>query len=922
MGEAVLDNETVAGEKSSFNHLKKHYNILTISDIGGGTRYTSKDNLVGLAEYLSRAKEDKPDLLIIIGGLFPDIPRLGSTSSMNKKKVLSPGIDRLDDAAAIMKPHILRLLEAMPKATKIVYTFNSEDWANIRTQELKLKDEYLFYISSVKKRIDEITEKLLGVEAIIRVAKISASKLEEQLKADPKNQDLINERGNVKRKLRIRNAEYADLARTLKPLETLYANALKRTSSKDIKDMLDEELKNQELVQEELDKLGQHETEEYLKLAGKAKRIANTISRLTKRYTEAMESETENSEHKRLMQALLYTHNALPDKETATLIEKHVRAYYKYLIDSTFGFRKSIIVQSENSEMSIGQNSDDEDAEENAYTNFAVYTKKLDKSYLNVAVMGSSSRYAKKSNDVPIEKLYTKLRNGLAEGHDLNAAPINVLVTGHNTYSTFTLTPTYNQGAITALLASGPFWDVKKAAKLAEKDYKTDVTTATQKGPIGSGAHMLKIEASKITHEDITSDLLKVYAAIRYRKEASASNMSKVLSEMEAAKEAPKNGDALGSKINLERSILKSKLPSELKRDDLANDFVSKKFIESMVSSNEKPQNDLKTIKLGVISDVHMGSYADVPLLKKVTESLMEKKLDILVLAGDNIEGNYNNYKNVPRQVNKVGYHDNFEKELRKMGYNEEQVAKFMLELIRTDDKKVLQNIEEQSKELAKITSELVYDVLSRGGVVAIASGNHYNKTTGGWQFDEATRIGSEFESYVRGRAGDRAEKLLENLIVIPGSEYGGDLVNINLPGGTSPLKMRIEHEGGRLPSESVKIAERSRDDENTKVIIKGHIHVSEDIDIGGKFILTCSTMQDSESNPYLNRINIPVNDMLKGAMYAELLTVKNKVKAISTEPLIKLNLADKFDLLRREVDNRLMTANLHQRNNKIASAN
>ncbi|MGC8652170.1 MAG: hypothetical protein ACP5UH_02885 [Candidatus Micrarchaeia archaeon] len=909
-GETVveLENEAKKGQNGS-NHFKKHFNILTISDIGGATRYMSRDNVVGLAEYLDTLNEsDMPDMLVIIGGLFPGIPKQGSTSSIHKIKVRSPGVDSIDDAAAIMKPHMLRLVEKLPKTTKIIYAFNGEDWENIKTLERKVADEYLFYVDSLEGRLDAVVEELLGVSGIINIAKKSAAKLEEQLKTDPKNPELLRERNNVRAKLKIREEEYNDLLGLLRPLKQLYAKALELTSAAKVKSILEGEIEKQKRVQADLDKLDKNNTDEYLKLSKKAKRISNNISRLTKRYKEALDSETKTKENKSLKQALTYTHNALPDKEATTIIESYVRAYYKEMIDYTFGFRKRINISSESIALDDAEENADNQYDENAYTNFSVYKRRLSKGYLNVIVMGSANRYALKSNDELLEKLYIRMRSGLVE-YDVKSMPINVLITGHNMQSTFTLLPLTNQGPITAALASGPFWDVKRAAKLAEKGYRTDTTVAAQKGSIGSGAHLLRIEENSIRHSTITSDLLKVYAAMRYKKERDSVNA--VISNMEVAKAAPKNGGAIGSKIELERSILRNKLPSELKEDDLARDFVDATFIKSTVSCNTKPQSSFNAIKLGVISDAHVGNYADIRLLGKIVAELMERKLDVLVFAGDNIEGNYNNYKNVPREQSSIDYHQKVEAELKRMGYNDEFIKAFMLELIRTDEKKVIHNIEEQSRELAEMTRELVYDVLARGGTVVIVSGNHYNKTTEGWQFDEATRLESEFKGYISGRAGDDTKTLLENLKIVPGGESGGGVISIYYT-DTDFMRMRVEHEGGAKPSKSTKIAERSRDDGKTKLIIKGHIHISEEIDMGGRFIVTASTLQDSENNPYLNRINIPVSDMLKGAMYAELVLASDGVKAISTEPLIKLFFTDSFDLLRSEVDNRLKAAHLH----------
>jgi hypothetical protein len=500
---------------------KKHFSIIALSDIGGGTLYKSKDNLVGLAEYMHRLGQyEKPDLVVLIGGLFPEIPKQGSVQSIYKIKVLDSGVDNIDDAAAIMKPHIIRILRELNPNSKIIYALGPEDWANIKTLERKVAEEYLFYINSLKKRIDEVNEELAGVSAIIKVARTSYSKLMEQLNGDPKNQELLKEKTNLKIKIYQRLREYKDLSDMIKPLEELYINALQRTSAKKVKEILDNEMAKQKEVNEALTSLGKNNTEEYLKLSEKAKKIANAISRLTKRYKEALEKETKAKETAKIKQALLYTHNALPDKTAALQIEKYISAYYKELIDYTFGFRHNIIVQAKNGAVATDNNENIE----RLYSNFEVYGKKFRGSILNIAIMGTQNRYNTKSNDPIIEKLYMHLKNGFAE-QKAEAQKINVLISGHNMYSSFTLEPTTNRGSITAALACGPFWDKNKAAELADRGYRTDVTTATQKGPIGVGAHLLRIEKDNISHTDLTDKLLRVYSSQRYSKELS--NMKK-----------------------------------------------------------------------------------------------------------------------------------------------------------------------------------------------------------------------------------------------------------------------------------------------------------------------------------------------------------------------------------------------------------
>jgi len=106
------------------------YRIAVISQLGGGTEYESKDNMVGIS-HMFEVMRKKPDMLIISGGVLPEIPYRGKESYKNKLRIRNKGGDNLDDEASIVRPGIARMLDRLPKSTEVVYVMDSEDKNNI-----------------------------------------------------------------------------------------------------------------------------------------------------------------------------------------------------------------------------------------------------------------------------------------------------------------------------------------------------------------------------------------------------------------------------------------------------------------------------------------------------------------------------------------------------------------------------------------------------------------------------------------------------------------------------------------------------------------------------------------------------------------------------------------------------------------------
>ncbi len=114
--------------------LSKETRMMVIGEFHGGTRAFSMDNLLGATKLLSdmAARDTAPDMLVINGGLLPSVPIHISRRNQDRMRFLSPGVNTIEDAAVMVRPHVKRLLEPLKGEGKVVYVLGEEDMENMR----------------------------------------------------------------------------------------------------------------------------------------------------------------------------------------------------------------------------------------------------------------------------------------------------------------------------------------------------------------------------------------------------------------------------------------------------------------------------------------------------------------------------------------------------------------------------------------------------------------------------------------------------------------------------------------------------------------------------------------------------------------------------------------------------------------------
>ncbi len=114
--------------------LAKETRIAMIGEFHGGTRAFSMDNLLGATKVLGEMarKGEAPDLLVINGGLLPSVPIHISRRNQDRMRFLAPGVNTIEDAAVMVRPHMKRLLEPLEGKSRVAYVLGEEDMENMR----------------------------------------------------------------------------------------------------------------------------------------------------------------------------------------------------------------------------------------------------------------------------------------------------------------------------------------------------------------------------------------------------------------------------------------------------------------------------------------------------------------------------------------------------------------------------------------------------------------------------------------------------------------------------------------------------------------------------------------------------------------------------------------------------------------------
>ncbi|MGB9732817.1 MAG: hypothetical protein ACPLYE_02925 [Candidatus Micrarchaeales archaeon] len=862
---------------------KKDYKILALSQIGGATKYKSDDNLIGLAHYLKNLSSDsKPDFVAILGGALPDIPKKGSRGNFNRLIVVERGVANIDDAAAVIKPHLERILKELPRSTEVVYVFGREDLENIKHLEDSLMYDYNYNPEGIANRIRVVQESISSRKEIIRSTIESRKALKSQLKSasNEEKAKLLEELENIEVKISVNKEEISELEVRGVLLSELYSNAIMKTDQKSVELALKNarsRLKELKQKLKELKEQGESAVEEYNRLKREAKWVSGKIRALNHRLNESAENATKESLSKKKAQALIFTKQIPISKSAADLIHEIAVEHYKSTIKDAFGRKRGVILQIER-----------------------IASYKVGDFY--VVLENPRDLYTQKATSDEGSMLYKSIENGMLSNVGKNV----ILIRGHNLYTTFKLKPLFNNtDSMLAVLNQGLFIDLEKRAMLYNLGITTNETKAVDKSLLGSGASLIVVHDGSPKFQYLDSQFFKMERLKSDMEERQ--KLEELMRIFEAGDvEKEKNGNG-AFKPELQRAIISNKRPSEIKERELA--YADKGLLLSLLRSAENVEEP-ETIRIVSIQDLHIGNYSNLPIFKASLRDIIEKKPDILLFLGDIFEGNLNNYKYVPRQSNMIDDAEKFEEYLiKEVGV--EKAREVMLQYYKEKEKYSMHNIDEQVGLFVRPMLPIIKDIIKRNGYLLIASGNHYNNTENGWQFDEATKLKDYIVTALATAGEDLPAGWEKHIKVAPGSEYGAGSFFISHNG--VDYEIEVAHE---LPKNAKLSSTFIKERTDAKLFYCGHYHEPEAVVFNGKVVIYGASMQKSADNPFLKRIKVPVSrsDLFNGYTYSEIMLGSGKVVAANVENILKQDLRQKMEELEAKKEE-LYTLYRHEEN-------
>lgn len=298
--------------------------------------------------------------------------------------------------------------------------------------------------------------------------------------------------------------------------------------------------------------------------------------------------------------------------------------------------------------------------------------------------------------------------------------------------------------------------------------------------------------------------------------------------------------------------------------------------------SDEPLPQEPQMLKMALFGDIHFGNKTKHELIEAAVKDAFEKKPDILVFNGDIIEGNLANFKNVARSIDLPEHAEDYEEYLKKKGLSKAELQKEMLRFRKSrDESEPVQNINSQISLFNEAFMPLIEDVVKRGGIVIVVSGNHYNETTHRWEFDESSEMYYSIRNHLKAHEEDGVlnSSWKERVKAILGSEFGaGDL---KIEGLQTHFAHKLEDKEDRMES----FLETKRTDAN--LVLVSHFHKHKEINTANKLIVETLPMKDTILDPYLTRIP-SVAHVVDGYVYLEVNVRDGEIISHKTHPIIE----------------------------------
>ncbi len=882
--------------------------IWSIGELGGGTKYFGRNNLLGIyrmfKDRISNGTE--PDVIIFHGEVLPEVPKFISKQAKQRSLIITDHVENVDESVVMMKPHLSRITDLIKEKkakTEILYVMGHSDLMNVdREYEIinssyNYDPEHLFIMRQRYKQVLlELEKKLESLQLQIKQKEEALSKFKNPKGKPQALKKLESDISKLKEKESQKSSERNDTGE----IQNLYSELVKMWIIEGRKDMkylieklggyLDDDLfkiiakyRREDALslakeyESELDSIiekiesGKGKSRKSrLRLEKKSKEIGNLLTKLSNEIITKEKAGEEIKQDMRLEQGYRFTNNIPGTPTRSKLTQELSLKIVRSRISDVFGRRININIVSDRSTL-------------------------IEKNGLKVFVSNKPSNTSHQFMKDP------KKGSGSFEwalrtvGRDAD-----LMITSGSYMGVSTYVPKHDKSPeFCYQLSSPPCVDSNRIIEAWNARLKTWFTEILSKGKgtLGSGFDELEIVDNKVKHTFFSEEILKRMAD--NEKKYQSTVLAKIV---ERAGTYEQTSVPLDKKDKIQ---LENKLPSEItnKRrvrslleglgitnSDLrrklgakirAGEYSSEEtrlqaalgfFSEQLSQSGSR--REVAKRDFVVITDVHVGSpgigYPNELLLDASVSYIKDKLRDgfVLCLMGDNIEGNLRDHKNEMLIDNDPANIQRFKSFISQKGMVQgskeykEALQKYTTWLYYKTPK---QNTNAQADAFVS----LVKPLLSDAAAVVVTDGNHPNKSYIRKDITESGMLFGNIEQAVPETKRSYVKRV-----------YGGDYGHGNVNVGDLPVlfshRVMPESVVGGLGMEGC-------------LAVGGDRHVHEASIVGGKLVFTGAQMQGDSG--FAQTIGIPVSESLRGfSMFSVIYDPEDPKKVLaSTDTFIHM---------------------------------
>ncbi len=862
---------------SSSNNAK--IQLLSIGNIHSGLKDFSNKAMIGISELLKekKAEGDSPDVIVINGGALPygsttqHIPRTRGPRRWDDMLAMFNDINNLRDAADIIQVYFTRIFNSADENAKVIYVMGEDDLKYKTDIATTLNYDFVYKPEILNDLCLSLESEIESRNKIIEITTSSKEKIEKSLRVlnskikkgvqPDRIEKLKHEKEieNNKNKLELlkNQQEMQELIEIRQKILMLYSQSSK-FNSLDLKAL---KLRKHEIEEElvstnkKIDESKDIFSADYKKLIISGKKLSNELKAIDITISKIKNLSLNIQMANKSKRIDTFTGTIPAEAQSIKLIEEISFDYFKYVLGFAFGRKREILL--------VGKNN---------LNSFNFSKNKLSlKTLISNNPSNTSNVFKMKSNsemNVTIGNISRKLQ-----------FEPNLAIVGHTMSNSFTIIPSYNNSNKNiAISCSGHLSDPQKTFALWNEKIKTRLTSAFEKSLLFSGITLISFDGTNFISDVIKHDYLvnKANALIEKEKANIPDLIKKQLqinnkasNQIHVSKNENKEGKAHDINIfnelkiqkfiddaRIQKMLISHKLLSELREKDLKyvsfNDFV-------------KQQNKvipLSKISVASISDIHFGSgETKIDLLTACVNDISNNPPDVLILNGDIIEGNLNNYMNVIKERKKPELINEYLMFLQQKKLSKTEILKEMNSFLTNFiNETPIQNIDAQIEPFVKIMTPAIDKVIEKKGAIIIASGNHYNKTYRENKLDEAEKLASAIKSYIRGKFPD-----FENVKIIHGSAYGAGEFSIDVNGNHIPIL--IAHSIGRNVEGIVNKLRKKNSD--AQISVGSHWHQYMQINTTDNSIEITPSLTSVEENSFLEATNNSVGE-ITGYVHSE----------------------------------------------------